>query len=199
MMITYQKKGRDIVITYTCQYCGIVFSRRTPPRTHNQMPYCGRTCANRGTAQALRALRPTYTCEWCGKSFWSKLRGNRPAPRFCGHTCANQVVTKTRKRPIAAEVFWSRVQKTDGCWWWKGRCDKDGYGKFNTDGRTLRAHRFAYELTYNVSLGEMLGRHTCDNPSCVRPDHIVPGTAKDNYEDARQRGRNTTKTNRKKV
>jgi hypothetical protein len=31
--------------------------------------------------------------------------------------------------------------------------------------------------------------HACDNPGCVRPDHLYIGTVADNNRDARERGR----------
>jgi len=63
--------------------------------------------------------------------------------------------------------------------------------------KTYRAHRLAYELTYDTSLGDKFACHTCDNPLCVRPDHIFPGTPKDNFDDAFSKGRSTPQRRRK--
>lgn len=85
--------------------------------------------------------------------------------------------------------FWSKVQKSDGCWLWTAAKDKKGYGIFQLQGKAHKAHRIAYEITYNKPLGNLLGCHTCDNPSCVRPDHIVPGTSDYNAKDRNAKGR----------
>lgn len=86
------------------------------------------------------------------------------------------------------ERFWSKVQRGDGCWTWAGSRDQKGYGLFRYQGRLIRAHRLVL-----ISLGhDMVGRvsrHACDNPPCVRPDHLEPGTVVDNAQDCAKRGR----------
>lgn len=85
------------------------------------------------------------------------------------------------------ERFWQHVRKTSGCWLWTGGLIK-GYGAYQIDGVKQYAHRYSFFLTYgHWPLPQ--GRHTCDNPPCVRPDHIVEGTHKDNSEDAVARNR----------
>ena len=79
-----------------------------------------------------------------------------------------------------------------GCWNWIGPLNNMGYGKFSFANTSLQAHRFSYEMV-NGELGRgKVVRHTCDNPKCVNPDHLVMGTHSENTQDmyARQRAPN---------
>lgn len=82
--------------------------------------------------------------------------------------------------------FWAKVEKTEDCWIWTG-CTRDGYGLFRLDKKMVSAHRFSYGLV-NDEVPRLL-RHTCDNPPCVRPDHLIPGTRLDNSRDMKERDR----------
>ncbi len=91
-----------------------------------------------------------------------------------------------------AERFWTNVRKGDGCWLWQGAVDKDGYGLFNgeTGGSVyVRAHRFSYALHDGPIPSGHLICHSCDNPSCVRPDHLFAGTPSQNTQDMLAKGR----------
>jgi hypothetical protein len=63
-----------------------------------------------------------------------------------------------------------------------------GYGKLKRNGKMMAAHRVAYVERYGVNPDLWL-RHTCDIPSCVNPEHLIPGTPKENAEDRVSRGR----------
>ena len=64
-----------------------------------------------------------------------------------------------------------------------------GYGSFRVRQESYRAHRIAWALTRGPVPTEMLVCHTCDNTSCVRPEHLYVGTHADNMRDRHQRGR----------
>lgn len=98
--------------------------------------------------------------------------------------------------PITVARFWSKVSvlpADEKCWEWEGAVNGSGYGSFRVPqlGRvTLEAHRFSY-LVCNGEFppdGHVV-RHKCDNPICVNPYHLEPGTKADNARDMVERGR----------
>lgn len=66
--------------------------------------------------------------------------------------------------------FWNKVDKTPGCWLWTGSVAY-GYGKFR-DGRTVLAHRWAYESIRGPIPTGLVLDHLCKVKHCVNPDHL---------------------------
>jgi len=98
--------------------------------------------------------------------------------------------------------FWCKVDKDTGfaregmtpCWIWTGADDGrsttgEGYGKFKYGEKYVRAHRVAYILTHGEIAPGLSIMHMCDNPKCVNPEHLKPGTHKENMADKIAKGR----------
>lgn len=91
--------------------------------------------------------------------------------------------------------FWTRVGLPDanGHRWYRGWHTPEGYGMFHFVDRDMGAHRLAWLLTYHGPLKPRpVFRHICDLPGCCAPEHIYPGTQKDNIQDAKAKGRLAT-------
>jgi len=71
-----------------------------------------------------------------------------------------------------------------GCWEWLLTGPKRGYGRVVHRRRVIGAHRAMFAAFYGPIPQGLSVLHHCDNPPCVRPDHLWLGTAKDNQADA---------------
>jgi hypothetical protein len=72
-----------------------------------------------------------------------------------------------------------------GCWEYNGSRNEFGYGII----RRQRAHRISYEHFIGPIPDSLVIRHTCDNPSCVNWEHLIPGVQAENVQDMYDRGR----------
>lgn len=93
-------------------------------------------------------------------------------------------------RPIADRIK-ERVTISDrGCWLWNGPIFKDGYGAIGIK-RTgqHRAHRVSFATFVSPIPAGMWVLHRCDTPSCVNPEHLFLGSARDNALDREAKGR----------
>jgi len=91
-----------------------------------------------------------------------------------------------------ASRFWRKVVKgggPDDCWEWKGAAmDRAPYGVFVNMGRRELAHRVSFRMAFGDP-GALCVCHRCDNPPCVRPDHLFLGTLGENTLDMWRKGR----------
>lgn len=110
---------------------------------------------------------------------------------------------KRGKKPIDPAVrLWSRVNKNGAvirpelgpCWEWTGYRNPLGYGQIRmgpveTGKRTKLVHRVAWEMERGPIPDGLCACHKCDNPSCVRVEHLFLGTRAENNYDRDAKGR----------
>lgn len=100
-----------------------------------------------------------------------------------------------RPRGTLEERFFRKVVVTDDCWKWVGPVRPNGYGQIQEGGkgsRTISAHRLSYQIHKGEIPEGLVVMHSCDNPSCVNPDHLSAGTYKENTSDMIAKGRKRT-------
>lgn len=112
-------------------------------------------------------FKPPVSRGWCAMHYTRWLRHGDPL----------------KLKPLTAiQKFWRDTVRTDGCWFWVGSITKGGYG-LTARGRgrgNQMAHRFAYELLVGPIPEGLEVDHLCNNPRCVRPEHLEPVTPEEN-------------------
>lgn len=98
-------------------------------------------------------------------------------------------LTKEQRFRKDISDFWRNVHVVpESCWDWLACLDGCGYGDWRRQG-FRRAHRFSWWLHNGPIPHNLWVLHKCDNPGCVRPDHLFLGTPKDNTRDMISKGR----------
>lgn len=117
---------------------------------------------------------------WCTKH-WKRWRryGSPTAP----------VKMKARS---AEESFERRTKEQGGCLIWTGDTTEDGYGIIVSNGRRVRAHRYAWERENGPIPAGLQIDHRCFNRACVLTSHLRPATNKQNNEHRPGPARNST-------
>lgn len=103
------------------------------------------------------------------------------------------------RRANSPSEIWSKVDKRgpDECWPWKGWRNEQGYGRTEIKDVAYYAHRVIFDLVnpgvITLAAPKMnesgFIRHSCDNPPCCNPVHLLVGTHQDNMDDKVARGR----------
>lgn len=140
-----------------------------------------------------QSITPNLLCAYCEQPFSRKRI--IASTRYCSKRCANL----DRPKIPPATRFWQMVNQHGDtpphcpelgpCWLWTGNKSTKGYGQFSAERRSIRAHRFSWELHGGMIPEGLKVLHKCDNPPCVRFDHLFLGTTKDNTQDMLAKGR----------
>ena len=138
-----------------------------------------------------------YTeCEVCKTPRWARYINGSQKTNLC-NSCS-----KKNLNPI--NYFWEHVNKNGPvireelgqCWvWTMSSRNQDGYGLYMLNKKSTLTHRYSYEITYGKFDLNLCILHKCDNPPCVRPDHLFIGTRQDNKIDAVTKGKEVGELN----
>jgi hypothetical protein len=123
-------------------------------------------------------------CLYCNSPFNAQAHRRPGHGIYCSLRCAQRA-----RFPTPKERFWSKVSKSETCWTWTAKKRPGGYGLFSLGGKMLQAHRVSWTFENGEIPDGMDVCHKCDNPSCVRPDHLFLGTHTDNMHDMIAKGR----------
>lgn len=170
----------------TCHHCGTDFVWEQPKG--KPALYCSDAC--RRIAYGRPAIQfSDKVCAKCGRAF--PLVPGKNRQRYCAEHAASRGY-KSSPRRSAEERYWHHVdiRGPDDCWPWRS-APTGGYGAFWTGEVQTTANRYGLSLKLRKPLSEIgpHTRHSCDNPPCQNPAHLTEGTAADNHEDMRLRGR----------
>lgn len=122
----------------------------------------------------------------------SHKKPSYPKVRYGSLTEIIPVMTPKRIARFRAKI--DRSGGVDACHPWLGKTAlKAGYGLLqgsdDYEGFSFLAHRVSWALANNAEPGELDVRHSCDNPPCCNPLHLLTGTDADNRRDMLERGR----------
>lgn len=104
----------------------------------------------------------------------------------------------TINKEVYKERLCSKIKVSNGCWNFTGYLNPDGYGmmrvKDSQNSFMVTTHRLSFYL-HHSDPNEMYVCHTCDNPSCVNPEHLFLGDQYDNMQDMVRKDRHSKEGN----
>lgn len=103
---------------------------------------------------------------------------------------ANEVGGRQHSKvPLIARLMNRVVFGASDCWHFCGSRNQFGYGRLTVGGRMQVVHRLSYELFKGPIPDGLFVLHSCDNPSCINPDHLRVGTKRENSLECFRKGR----------
>lgn len=135
----------------------------------------GRTHCDNGHPQTPENVSISGGCKVCRRGCVKRYRDGK---------------RKWKRYDWIVEQLHTRVRGKD-CWPWPEgwSINDDGYGIVSVEGEDYFAHRAVFMLVGGPIDSGLVVRHSCDNPRCINPAHLLLGTQADNVQDSIDRGR----------
>ena len=136
----------------------------------------------------------------CKRGYWRHLWETIQRKSYSIQRCKRC----KKLNPLSApwrERFWAKVKKGPKCWIWTGSRTPFGYGRLGINGISTVASRLSWLMSRGqMPSGDMMICHHCDNPPCVRPEHLFLGSPKANQHDRyRKHGPTNSKLTREQI
>jgi len=160
---------------------------RPAVRESSRLTACGLHCTDPSGRFLLEPhAMLTLQCEFCGQSFRAYPSASINGK---GRYCCRAHYSASRKNWGGRFLTKFRIDAESGCWFWEATIDRHGYGLVWNGTKQAFAHRRSYELVVGKIPDGLCVCHSCDEPSCVNPEHLWVGTQADNMHDMAEKGR----------
>lgn len=132
-------------------------------------------------------------CQICHTPFSTLDRWYIKERKFCSKKCFGIYYKKSKElenlKIIKQRLSDCCYEGRNKCWIWNSSKSKSGYGKIKFNGKDWRAHRLSYWIHKGKFSLNLRVCHSCDNPSCINPDHLFVGTDQENKDDQIRKNR----------
>lgn len=170
-----------------CTKCKIEKNENQFHKKRNGKDTRCKECVKVGLRRWRNANREKYN-EWNRQYFRDKTNCHCPY-------CLKPFIKSSNEKFCCVKChLMGNIKKINGCWIWQGAKDSKGYGRITVNYRIFGAHRLSFELFKGSIEKNKNICHTCDNPSCIKPDHLWIGTQKENMQDKMKKGRHVSRS-----
>lgn len=128
----------------------------------------------------LYSSKTIINCLQCGQDF-EIFKCYLSQRKFCSFKC------RVESQKVPKEIKWNVAH--NGCWICTSHPQKRGYPRVVINGKTRKIHRVLYEKYIAPIPEKACLLHSCDNPFCINPYHLRPGTHAENSKDMVSRRR----------
>ncbi len=95
-----------------------------------------------------------------------------------------EITPEYHENELNKELILNRTDRSGQCWLWT-MAIVQSYGLIRVNGEQRRAHRVSCKIWKGEIPENHVVRHRCDNPQCVRPEHLETGSPAENNKDKR--------------